>query len=144
MSTGTLPYLKFATRYAVVIFALGFILGVIRTMLLAPRIGALAAVCLEVPVMLLASWFYCRHLRHKLALAATWLPLLLWGTVAFAMLMLLEFSISILVFRQTPAAFAATLQTLPGLIGLLAQIAFALIPALQGLMPQLSGAQSAT
>ncbi|HLP49634.1 MAG TPA: hypothetical protein VK154_02060 [Chitinophagales bacterium] len=133
-ATSILPPLRFAVRYAIVLFALGFALGTIRTLYLAPRIGALAAVAIELPLMLLASWFYSRYLRHKLLPAHQWPSLLLAGMAAFTLLMAFEFTLAVLLFKQTPAAFAASLQTTPGMLGLLGQTAFGLIPLLQGLV----------
>ncbi len=43
---------RLGLAYFAVIFGLGFLLGTVRTLLLEPRIGALPAVALELPVML--------------------------------------------------------------------------------------------
>jgi hypothetical protein len=43
--------------YAIIVFLIGFILGTIRVLLLAPGLGETAAVMLEVPIMLTANWF---------------------------------------------------------------------------------------
>ena len=45
--------------YAIIVFVIGFILGTIRVLLLAPRLGETMAVSLEVAFILTASWF-CR------------------------------------------------------------------------------------
>jgi len=41
--------------YALIVFLIGFIFGTVRVLLLAPRLGEIAAVVLETPVMLAAS-----------------------------------------------------------------------------------------
>jgi hypothetical protein len=46
--------------YALIVFLIGFSFGTIRVLLLAPRLGETAAVILETPVILAASWFVCR------------------------------------------------------------------------------------
>ena len=51
---------KAGALYANIVFLIGFILGTIRVLLLAPRLGETTAVIAEVPVMLAASWFVCR------------------------------------------------------------------------------------
>jgi hypothetical protein len=43
--------------YAFIVFLIGFIFGTIRVLWLTPRLGETAAVVLEIPVMLTASWF---------------------------------------------------------------------------------------
>lgn len=49
-----------ASAYFLTLFALGFALGTIRVLAVAPRIGELAATLAEVPVMLAAAFFVCR------------------------------------------------------------------------------------
>ena len=51
---------KAGALYAVIVLLVGFILGTIRVLLLAPRLGETTAVILEAPMMLAASWFICR------------------------------------------------------------------------------------
>lgn len=133
---GTNKLLRFTVYYAVGIFAVGFVLGTIRTLLLAPRIGALAAVAAEVPVMLLISWFYCRWLIKRLGINSNRAPLLLWGLLAFTLLMAIEFTVSVLAFGQTATQFIGNLQTPAGLLGLAGQFLFGLIPVIQGGNPQ--------
>jgi hypothetical protein len=52
-----------------VVFFVGFILGTVRVLLIAPRLGETAAVLLETPVMLVASWFVCRWYVKRLGTA---------------------------------------------------------------------------
>jgi hypothetical protein len=46
--------------YAIIVFLIGFILGTIRVLPLAPRLGETTAVIIEAPIILMASWFVCR------------------------------------------------------------------------------------
>ena len=48
------------TAYFLALFALGFVLGTIRVIYVAPRFGQFAATFAEVPVMLVAALFACR------------------------------------------------------------------------------------
>ena len=49
-----------ATAFFIALFALGFVLGTIRVLFVAPRFGSLAAILAEVPVMLFAAVYACR------------------------------------------------------------------------------------
>jgi hypothetical protein len=52
--------------YAIVVFSIGFILGTIRVLLVAPRQGETTAVIIEAPIMLALSWFVCRWCVDRL------------------------------------------------------------------------------
>jgi hypothetical protein len=112
-------------RYFAGVFAAGFLLGTIRTLWLAPALGQLAAVALELPIMLAISWWWCRRLlvgqRHPTSRRA------MMGGTAFAWLMLAEFGLA-LAFGQRPATYAAALLAPPGLLGLAGQLLFAALP----------------
>jgi hypothetical protein len=110
------------------VFAVGFVLGALRMFVLLPLIGELAAVALELPVMLVISWLVCSGLVIRFSVPATALQRIAMGALAFGLLMLAEFSLSVFAFDQTVAEYFANLQTSPGLLGLAGQIAFAFIP----------------
>jgi hypothetical protein len=57
---------KAGAFYAIIVFVIGFILGTIRVLLLAPRLGETIAVIVEAPVILAASWFVCRWCVDRL------------------------------------------------------------------------------
>jgi hypothetical protein len=115
-----------ALAYVLPVFVVAFGLGALRVSLVAPQVGPLAAVALELPLVLALSWMVAgRVLRHwpqsgrqgRLAL----------GALAFLILMLLEL-VTALAFGQSPAAFLAAMATPPGALGLAGQIGFGLIP----------------
>ena len=54
------PAIEAGALYAIIVFLIDFILGIIRVLLLAPRLGETTAVIIEAPIMLAASWFVCR------------------------------------------------------------------------------------
>src|SRR5690348_6237733 len=51
--------------YAAVAFLIGFIFGTLRLMVLVPVLGDLTAVLLELPLILLASWFVMPLVRRS-------------------------------------------------------------------------------
>ena len=53
--------LKAGVTYFAIIFALGFAFGTIRVLILLPHMGEMAAVLMEGPFILGASWFVCTN-----------------------------------------------------------------------------------
>ncbi len=114
------------TLYFAIAFVAGFGLGALRELVVAPRLGPLAAVAIEVPVMLAISWIAARRIVARFALPVG-VPRLGTGLVAFALLQAAEVALG-LALGTSLAAQAAALATLRGLIGFAAQIVFALLP----------------
>lgn len=117
-----------AAAYVAIVFAAGFALGIFRVTLLAPWIGALAAVACELPLMVAASWLAAGWVLARWPLPGSGARLAM-GAIAFALLMGLEAVLS-LAFCQPLAAWAKSLTSPEGALGLAGQIGFALIPAL--------------
>ena len=114
--------------YFGLVFAAGFVLGTIRTLWLAPRIGAFGAVVIELPYMLAIAWFVCRWLVGRFAVGSTWTERLLMGVVAFVLLMIAELILTVAAFGGTVPGFMAALATPEGALGLAGQVAFAALP----------------
>lgn len=114
--------------YFAIVFAVAFGFGTIRTLVLAPRIGATWAVVLEAPLVLTVSWlaarwclawFQVKGVAQRLAM----------GAIAFALLMAAELGLAVFAFGRPPETYFASFLSLAGGLGLAAQIGFALIPA---------------
>jgi hypothetical protein len=118
-----------ALRYFAAIFALGFVLGTVRTLWLAPAIGEGPAVLAELPVMLAASWWLARRIVRGAALPSLNAALAM-GLIAFALLLLAELALARFGFGQTPGQWLASLGRMPGLLGLAGQALFGLMPGL--------------
>jgi hypothetical protein len=130
--SGWTTAIRAGIAYFAIIFAAGFVLGTIRTLGLAPRIGAPAAVLVELPFMLVIAWVTCRWLVSRLAVAPASGPRLAMGIVAFVLLMAAELALSVLLFGGTVPAFADALRSPEGLLGLAGQVAFAAMPLFAG------------
>ena len=117
--------------YFLTVFAIAFGLGAIRVGYIIPRIGELAAVCIEAPVVLAVSWVICRRITRRFAVSSGVAPRLAMGAVAFALLMAAELALSITLGGLTAAQHWALYHGLAQQIGLAAQIGFAAIPLLQ-------------
>ena len=120
------------TAFFLALFALGFVLGTLRVVFVAPRFGELAATFAEVPVMLIAAFFACRwavrHWRVPRTIAIRW-AMVLWF---LALLFTFETLLGVILFGRTAAEQWAALATPAGLLGLSAQIIAALLPVLVG------------
>lgn len=117
--------------YFAAVFALGFAAGVVRRLVLVPRLGETAAVLLELPVMLGASWLLARRVARWCALDCAAAPRLLMGGIAFLLLMAAEHGLGALLGGNPPAGDPAARASPADALGLAAQVAFALFPFLQ-------------
>jgi hypothetical protein len=120
--------IKSGAVYFAVVFLLGFALGSVRTVLIAPRLGETLAVVLETPVMLAVSWFVAAWCVGRFETPPTALARLAMGGVAFALLMAAELGVSLAVFHRSGSQHLAGYRSVSGAAGLAAQVAFAAIP----------------
>jgi len=120
-----------ALVYVAAVFAVAFALGTLRVLLLVPYLGELAAVALEVPVLLCLSWFVAGRVLRRWPLTGRGQRLAM-GALAFVCLMALELIVATGLLGRPLNGVLAAMTTLPGLVGLAGQIAFALVPALRG------------
>ena len=130
--------LKAGVAYFTLIFALGFVLGAIRVLLLLPYVGEIAAVLIEGPFILAASWVVCGVLIRRFNVAAQVSPRALMGASALALLLLAEVLLGVYGFGRTLSEHFAHYATTPGVIGLAGQTLFGAFPMLHLLVEQLS------
>ena len=90
--------------YFLIVFLLGFGLGTIRVLLVAPCLGETMAVLLETPLMLAASWASCGWCLRWFEVAPKADARAVMGGVAFALLMAAELAVSVLLFGQTASS----------------------------------------
>lgn len=117
------------TAYFGIIFLLGFWLGTVRVLVLTPQLGELFSVSLEVPVMLAVAWWVCDRLIKRFQVPAT--ERLAMGAIALGWLLLAETGLGVGLLGQSWGEYLGHYATLPGLVGLLGQVAFAAFPRLQ-------------
>jgi len=113
--------------YFAVAFAAGVVLGTVREIVVAPRLGGLAAVALEVPIMLAISWVAAGAFIRRFAVPATIAARLTMGGLAFLFLQAAELALGS-AFGTPPTTYVAALATAKGALGLSAQVGFALLP----------------
>ncbi len=114
--------------YFASIFALGFVLGAIRAVILAPLIGETAAVLIESPFILAASWFASRYFIRRFDVASHIAARATMGLCAFVLLIAAEALLAIYGFGETPETFLNKFYSTAGAIGLFGQTLFGLFP----------------
>jgi len=117
--------------YFAVVFAAGFVLGAIRTLVLAPRVGDLAAVLIELPVILAIAWWVCGQIIRQFRLPGDLTSRLVMGASAFALLILAEFALAALMSGISLSGFVAAWLTPAGAVGLAGQVLFAIFPVVR-------------
>ena len=120
--------LKAGAIYFFVVFTAGFAFGTLRTLVIAPPIGDLIAVVLELPLMLAISWIACGWVLRRIRVPNLTYHRIAMGAFAFILLMVAEVLMSTQLAGLDLASHFALYRTLPVIIGLLGQIAFALFP----------------
>jgi len=102
-----------AVRYWAAVFAVGFVLGTVRTLWLAPRLGVLPAVLAELPPMLTASWLVARRLLARRPLVSRGAALQA-GALAFLLLLASEAALAVWGLGQSRAQWTRALATPAG------------------------------
>jgi hypothetical protein len=120
--------LRFAVAYFGAVFVAGFVLGVVRTLWLAPAVGPLAAVALELPLMLGFSAFIAGRLLRRWPLSRG--SAVVAGSIALLLLLAAEAGVSLLAGRDL-AAHWALYRAAEAQLGLAGQLVFGLLPALR-------------
>jgi hypothetical protein len=118
--------------YFLALFALGFILGTLRVLFVAPHFGDLAATFAEVPVMLTAGFYCCRWAVRRWHVSRT--VAMRWAMVLcfLTLLILFETLLGLTVFGRTLDEQWTALATPAGMLGLCAQLIAALFPTIVG------------
>lgn len=119
-----------AATYFAIVFSLAFMLGVVRTLFVAPRTGDVVAVLIETPLILFISWLAAVWTTRRFSVPAKARPRLAMGLIAFALLMAVETALSLLLFDRPLAQQFAAYATPAGAIGLLGQTVFGFMPLL--------------
>jgi len=115
--------------YALVAFAFGFVLAPVRELLLAPRVGLLAATLAELPAMLLFCWWLAGRLARGLPGPRARLAM---GAAALAALLLAEFGVGAALRGRDLAGWLRHFATAEGAATGLSYLVFAALPAARG------------
>lgn len=121
------------TSYFAIIFALGFLLGSVRTVTLGiwRDVDLIVAVMLELPIILAASWVCCGWIITRCSVPARHAHRLWMGLVAFGLLMAAETALALLLMGRSPTEHVASYREPAHVLGLAGQLAFAAFPLLR-------------
>lgn len=120
--------LRGAAIYVFIAFALGFLLGPLREFLLAPALGRLGALLVELPIMLGFCWWLAPRAARGVAPGVARLRM---GFAALALLLMLEFGVGLALRGFTLPEWLAQFGTREGALTLGAYLVFALLPWLR-------------
>ena len=110
------------------VFTFAFGMGVVRTLIVAPRLGPAVAVLLEIPVLILVSWLAARGLLRNRRLTVGEGAVM--GATAFVLTMASEAALAGVLRGQAVSEWATSLITPLGLVGLIGQLMFGAMPVL--------------
>lgn len=125
--------LRAAVLYVLAAFGAGFVLGPLRELVLAPALGRVAALLVELPLLLGFCWWIAPRIIRRYAIPAGPARLRM-GLAALAMLLTLEFTMGVALRGWDFDDWLRDFATVPGLITLAAYLVFALLP--YGAKPQ--------
>jgi hypothetical protein len=119
---------RLALVYFGSVFSIGFLLGVARTLWVAPSLGERIAELVEMPLMVAASFLVARALMSRAAGVSIRAAALV-GLAALALLLCAELAVVALVRGQTLADYVASRDPVSGSAYALALLLFAAMPA---------------
>lgn len=122
--------LKAAILYFAVVFGAGFLLGIIRTLFVAPKLGVRKAELLEAPVMFVVTIFSARWIISTLGVPATVSARIEMGCIAFALLLIAEFALVRAVRGISMTEYLATRDRVSGTVYYAMLVMFAVMPIL--------------
>jgi hypothetical protein len=120
---------RLAAVYFASVFSIGFLLGVARTLWVAPRLGERVAEVVEMPVMVAASFLFARALMSR-AGAVGLRDAALVGLAALALLLCAELAVVAFVRGQTLTDYVGSRDPVSGAAYVLALLLFAAMPAM--------------
>jgi hypothetical protein len=88
-----------SSLYFPLVFGAGFVLGVVRTLFVAPHVGTRSAELMEMPVMLLVTVAAARWTVVRLAVPSSTLARLSTGCIALLLMLAAEFGLVLRIRR---------------------------------------------
>jgi hypothetical protein len=121
---------KAGVLYFAVVFAVGFVLGAIRTLWFVPRVGARTAELMEMPIMLAVTIVAARWTVLRLSVPMMWSARLRMGCIALVLMLIAEFGFVLWIRGLSVKKYFATRDPVSGAAYYLLLIVFAIMPCL--------------
>jgi hypothetical protein len=122
--------LKAGAIYFALAFAAGFLLGTLRVLLVAPRVGSRIAELAEMPIMLLVIYLAARWVTRRFAVPYVRAERLAIGLSAPALMLVFEFTLVLRLRGMTIEEYFGAFDPVAGTAFWLAQGLFAAMPLL--------------
>lgn len=117
--------------YFLLVFGAGFMLGVVRTLWLVPRLGVRWAELLEIPVMLMVIYWAARWVSRQIQLHGQSRPAQLGaGLVGLLLLAVAELGLALWLGGQSPVEYVESRDPVSGTAYALSLVLFAMMPVL--------------
>jgi hypothetical protein len=123
-----MPILKAGVLYFALVFAVGFVLGTIRTLWVVPRVGTRKAELMETPIMLVVTIVAARWIILRLGLPSTLSARLGMGFIALLLLLVAEFGFVLWLRGQTIREYFASRDPVAGTVYYLMLAVFSVMP----------------
>lgn len=121
---------KAGLLYFALVFAVGVVLGAIRTRWVVPRVGTRTAELMEMPIMLAVTIVAARWTVLRLSVPMMWSARLEMGCVALVLMLIAEFGFVLWVRGFSIKAYFSTRDPVAGAAYYLMLVVFAIMPRL--------------
>lgn len=125
------PILVAGGTYFLIVFVAGFLMGILRVLVVVPQVGEVAAVVLEVPIILVIAWFACDWVLKKVPVPGRNLDRVVVGAFALGLLLTAEAVLSVGLTGISLQEHFRSYSRAGPLIGLAAQLLFASFPLIR-------------
>ena len=114
--------------YFVLVFLSGFMLGIMRVLLLVPQLGERYAELVEMPLMLVIIYFSARLIVYRFPALPRLSGYLITGLIALVLLLLIEFTFVLGLREMSLADYLATRDPVSGTAYALSLILYLVMP----------------
>ena len=121
---------KAGVLYFALVFAVGFVLGAIRTPWVAPRVGTRTAELMEMPIMLAVTIVAARWTVLRLSVPIIWSARLEMGCIALVLMLIAEFGFVLWIRGLSIKDYLATRDPVSGTVYYAMLVVFAIMPLL--------------
>ena len=116
--------------YFALVFGAGFVLGIVRTLWVVPRVGTRIAELMEAPIMLVVTIVSARWIVLRLAVPSEPSARLWMGCIALALLLVAEFGFVLWLRGMSIKEYLATRDPVSGTVYYVMLLVFAIMPLL--------------